>query len=88
MLRVEKLESIKGADEVKLYKDILDVNVYDAADKILKSGRDAVNSFAEGEELDSMVDAIGILSKVAGVNIKEARRRIADKLIEDNKYSF
>jgi alkylation response protein AidB-like acyl-CoA dehydrogenase len=88
LLRVEKMESIKGADAVIIYKDILDVNIYDAAGKILKSGLDAINSFAEGKELDSLANGLDILSKVNGVNIKEARRRIADNLIDENKYSF
>jgi alkylation response protein AidB-like acyl-CoA dehydrogenase len=88
LLRVEKLAGMKGADAIEIYKDILDVNIYDAAYKIKKSGSDAVNSFAEGEELSSLTRGIDIFTEVAGANVKEARRRIADKLIEDNKYSF
>lgn len=88
LLRVEKLAGMKGGDAIDIYKDILDVNIYDAASKIKKSGLDAVNSFAEGEELNSVTKGINILTEVAGVNVKEARRRIADKLIDDNKYSF
>ncbi len=88
LLRVEKLTGMKGQDDTKIYKDILDVNIYDAAGKIKKSGLDAVNSFAEGEELASLTRGINIFTEVAGVNVKEARRRIADKLIEDNKYLF
>ena len=88
LLRVEKLTGMKGADNTKIYKDILDVNIYDAANIIKKSGLDAVNSFAEGEDLNSLAKGINIFTEVAGVNVKEARRRIADKLIEDNKYSF
>lgn len=88
LLRTEKLESIKGSNDAAIYKDILDVNVYDAAGIIQKSGFDAANSFAEGEELNSLINAISILTKTNGTNVKEARRKIADKLIEDNKYSF
>lgn len=88
LLRVQKLEGIKGADTAKLYKDILDLCVYDVADNIRKAGLDAVNSFAEGAELDNLTNGVEIYSKVRGVNVKEARRRIADKLIEDNKYNF
>jgi alkylation response protein AidB-like acyl-CoA dehydrogenase len=88
LLRVEKLAEMKDDDAVKIYKDILDVNVYQAAHKIKKSGLDAFNSFAEGEELGFLTRGINILTEVEGVNVKEARRRIADKLIEDNKYSL
>jgi hypothetical protein len=31
---------------------------------------------------------VEILTRVRGVNVKDARRRIADKLIEDNLYKF
>ncbi len=87
-LRVQKLESVKSADAVALYKDILDVYVYDAADKIAKNARDAVFSFANAENRDKLVAAINTLTKVEGVNVKDARRRIADKLIADNSYKF
>ena len=36
-LRVQKMESMKGATAAGIYRDILDVFVYDAADKIRKS---------------------------------------------------
>jgi alkylation response protein AidB-like acyl-CoA dehydrogenase len=85
-LRVEKLEGMKGP--VPVYKDILDVNIYDTADKVRKSSTDAVCSFSSSESLPKLVNAIETLSKVDGINIKDARRRIADKLIEDNVYKF
>jgi alkylation response protein AidB-like acyl-CoA dehydrogenase len=85
-LRVEKLEVIKGSAPV--YRDMLDVNVYDTADKVRKSATDAVCSFASAESLPKLVNAIEILSKVNCINIKDARRRIAEKLIEDNSYKF
>jgi alkylation response protein AidB-like acyl-CoA dehydrogenase len=87
-LRVQKLESLKGAASTSLYKDILDVYVYDAADKIRKSAMDAIYSFTAPEEVPELVQAAETLIKVAGVNVKDARRRIADKLIEDNQYKF
>jgi alkylation response protein AidB-like acyl-CoA dehydrogenase len=85
-LRVEKLEAMKGS--VPVYRDMLDVNVYDTADKVRKSATDAVCSFASAESLPKLINAIEILSKVNSINIKDARRRIADKLIEDNSYKF
>lgn len=88
LLRVEKLESLRGEEAVKIYKDILDVFVYDAADLVRKAGTDAVNSFAEDKEKELMMKGISVYSDVEGINVKDARRRIADKLIEENKYTF
>ncbi|MFC2138491.1 acyl-CoA dehydrogenase family protein [Bacteroidota bacterium] len=87
-LRVEKLEGIKGAEGVALYKDMLDVNVNDAAAIIIKNASDAINSFAEGDDATKLIHAMKTLTNVDGVNVKEARRRIADKLIEDNEYKY
>ena len=85
-LRVDKIESLKGNSPI--YRDIVDVNVYDAASKIRKSAYDAVNSFSSPADGTSLIKAVDELTKVAGVNVKESRRRIADKLIENNAYRF
>jgi alkylation response protein AidB-like acyl-CoA dehydrogenase len=85
-LRVEKMETLKG--NVSLYKDMLDVNVFDTAEKVRKSAYDAVYSFAATEDASKLIGAVDMLTKVSGVNVKDARRRIADRLIEDNTYKF
>ena len=85
-LRVSKIGMMKGS--AAIYEDILDVNVYDAADRIRKSANDAVNSFATPGEAAGLLPVVDALTRVAPVNVKEARRRIADKLIEDNTYKF
>ena len=86
-LRVQKLESLKGEQAVALKKDILDVMVFDTAAKVRKSALDAIYSFA-GDDSEKLAKAAEKLTTVAGVNTKDARRRIADKLIEDNIYKF
>ncbi len=88
LLRLEKLEGMKGTEAVALYKDMVDIFVYDAASSIRKSAFDAINSFAEGEQRDLLTTHIEDLTKVAPVNVKDARRRIAEKLIEENVYCF
>ncbi|MFH1296059.1 MAG: acyl-CoA dehydrogenase family protein [Bacteroidota bacterium] len=87
-LRVKKMESLKGEAAIAVYRQILDVLVYDSGSRIEKNGLDAINSFAAGEEAQGLITAIKILSTVKGVNVKVARRVIADKLIEDNGYKF
>jgi hypothetical protein len=86
LLRVEKRESLKG--QAPVYRDILDVNIFDAAELVRKSAYDAVYSFAAPDNTKDLINAIDKLTGVAGVNVKEARRRIAGKLIEDNEYKF
>lgn len=84
-LRVKKIENLKG--DAGIYRDILDVYVYDAAQKIRKSAMDAANSMDDEVDND-LLDIITGLSETAGVNVKAARRRIADRLIEENSYKF
>ena len=52
------------------------------------NGKTAVNSFAEGDEQRMILLGIKRFTKVAPVNTKEARRRIAAKLIEAGKYPY
>jgi alkylation response protein AidB-like acyl-CoA dehydrogenase len=86
--RVKKIETLKGSAAAAIYRDILDVYVYDAAEKVKKDATDAVYSFASADEAPVLVKAMNTLTAVAGVNVKAARRRIADKLIEDTVYTF
>ena len=88
MLRVKKLESIKDNNAFVIYKDILDVYLNDAANKILRLSLDAIGSHVEGEKADQLSEMIKTLLKHPLLNVKAARRRIAGKLIEDNKYKF
>jgi alkylation response protein AidB-like acyl-CoA dehydrogenase len=87
-LRVEKLENMKGADGVSLHKDMLDVFMNDANGKIRMWALDAVYSTMQGEQAEKMASTVKSLTCINGINVKEARRRIADKLIEDNCYKF
>ncbi|MGA3013200.1 MAG: acyl-CoA dehydrogenase family protein [Bacteroidales bacterium] len=85
-LRVQKLESMNK--EMSVFKAILDVNIYDTAHKIRKAAFDAVHSFAEPELACKLKKVMDILTATECVNIKDARRIIADKLISDNTYKF
>jgi alkylation response protein AidB-like acyl-CoA dehydrogenase len=87
VLRVEKLQKIKG-EAISIYKDIADAFVYEAAARIYKYGMDAISAFAEGSEFEKLQNALKYFTTLEPVNVKEARRRISNKLIEDNKYNF
>lgn len=88
ILRVQKKEEVLNED-VSLFKDMIDVFVYDSAEYVQKEAKDAVNSFVEEEEQrKKFINGIEHFTCVKHVNVKEARRRIADKLIEENKYCY
>jgi alkylation response protein AidB-like acyl-CoA dehydrogenase len=87
-LRVKKLAAMKTPDEMLIYRDILDVLSMDSAAIIHKSGRDAIVSFAPADQQLDMLDLLAKRCFVSPVNVKDARRRIAEKLIEDNQYTF
>jgi alkylation response protein AidB-like acyl-CoA dehydrogenase len=88
LLRAIKLVERKGEAACQFELDIMRTYLYDAADRINKYGKDAINAFAEGDEQRMMLLGIKRFTKVDVFNAKEARRRIAAKLISDNKYSL
>jgi hypothetical protein len=86
-LRVMKL-SENSSVNIDIYKDILNCYLYDAADRIHKNGKDAINAFAEGDEQRMILMGLKRFTKAQSFNSKDARRRIADHLISDRKYSL
>jgi len=86
LLRAVKLSAMEPENE--FVWDITRAYLYDAADKINKSGKDAINSFAEGDELRMMLLGIRRFTKTQPFNVKEAKRRIADKIITDGEYKL
>ena len=88
LLRVEKLMKSQGEDKISEQLDILNVYLYDAADKLNKFGKDALNSFAEGDELKMMLMGLKRFTKQKPFNVKDARRRIATHLIAEGKYCY
>lgn len=88
LLRAAKMVQAQGEQAAALQTDIAKTYLYDTADRVNKSGRDAINAFAEGDEQRMMLLGVKRFTKAASFNTKEARRRIADKMITDNKYSL
>ena len=87
LLRVIKL-SHNNAPQTAISQDMMQTFIYDAADRINKAGKDALNSFAEGDELRMMHIGLKRFTKVEPFNTKESRRRIAAKMIESGVYCF
>ena len=83
LLRLIKMVEQRGEAVCQYETDIVRTYIYDAADSIGKHGKDAINSFAEGDEQRMMLLGIKRFTKVAPFNTKEAKRRIAAKLIDE-----
>lgn len=88
LLRTMKLTAQQGEESTAVPLDITRTYIYDVADRIHKAGRDALNSFAEGDEQRMMMIGLKRFTKVANFNSVAARRRIAARLIADNAYTL
>ncbi|MNU28474.1 putative acyl-CoA dehydrogenase [compost metagenome] len=88
LLRVEKVALEHNDEQAELKADIARVYLFDAAERIYSAGRNALNSFAEGDERRMMMMGLKRFTKVDDFNTVAARRKVADKLIEANKYCF
>ena len=88
LLRVEKLAGQRGENNVNEQKDMMQVYIRDAADRIFKAGKEALNSFAEGDERKMMLVGLKRFTKTEEINTTAARRRVAAKLIGENRYCF
>ena len=88
LLRVIKMTEKQGEASSSIQTDMVRCYLNDAVDKVNKAGKDAINSFSTGDEQRMLLLGLKRFSKSAPFNSKDARRRIADKLIADKKYSF
>jgi hypothetical protein len=87
-LRVEKLVSMQGEDTCTLQLDMMRTWLADSAERIHKSGRDAIYAYAEGDEQKMMLTGLKRFTKTDPFNTKNGRRHIAAKMLAENKYCF
>lgn len=86
LLRLLKLADQRGEAGVAYEADIVHTYLYDAAAQIEKAAKDAINGFAEGDELRMLLLGVKRFIKPTPFNSKEAKRRISDKLSRENTY--
>jgi alkylation response protein AidB-like acyl-CoA dehydrogenase len=77
-----------GSQRSSLYTDMARIYLYDAADRINKAGKDAINAFSSGDEQRFMLLGLKRFTKGEPYNAKDARRRVAAALIAANKYPW
>ena len=88
LLRVEKLIGVRGPAACDLQTDLAMCYLHEAVEKLNNAGRYAITSFAEGDELRVMLMGLKRFTKIEPMNLKNARRRIAEAMIEENKFVF
>jgi alkylation response protein AidB-like acyl-CoA dehydrogenase len=88
ILRTLKLAEKNGQDKVKGQIAMTQLYVYNAIEEVARAGREAVGSFAEGDERQLLMMGLKRFTKPTNINVKEVRRAIADELIAANKYCF
>ncbi len=88
LLRVMKMADKQGEADSQNQIDMMRVYLNDANDRVNKAGKEAINAFASGDEQRMMLLGLKRFTKTEPFNSKDARRRIADKLIAENKYPW
>jgi alkylation response protein AidB-like acyl-CoA dehydrogenase len=88
LLRVEKLIGQQGEAAAVVQKDIALIYLHHAMEKGAIAGKQAIVSFAEGDELRLMLMGLKRFTKIDPFNLKDARRRVANYAIEKGEYPF
>jgi alkylation response protein AidB-like acyl-CoA dehydrogenase len=86
LLRVEKL-SRQGVN-TELHEEMLKVHCYDSAENISAAGKEALLAFGTGDELRMMLMGLRRFTKTEPFNVKDARRKVAAKVIAENRYGL
>lgn len=88
MLRTEKLLSMRGEEACEGQLNMMRIYFVEAVDAVQKAGKEALWAFAEGDELRMMMVGLRRFTKMEPFNVKEARQKVAQQMITDNKYCF
>jgi len=88
ILRAEKMISLRGEKACELQKEMAIIYLHEAIEKAASAGRSAITSFAEGDEQRLMLMGLKRFTKVDPYNLKNARREVADYVIEKGEYPF
>lgn len=79
MLRVEKLVKQRGEEACKGQLDMMRIYLYETIDRVYLAAKEALYSFAEGDEQKMMLVGLRRFTKAEPFNIKNARQRVADR---------
>ena len=88
ILRAQKLAASKGEEAAARYLDMTRVFCNDAVERIEANAKNMLAAMSEGDELRTLLAALRRFTKWTPVNTIAARQRIADEMIQANKYVY
>ncbi|MBA3441702.1 MAG: acyl-CoA dehydrogenase family protein [Pyrinomonadaceae bacterium] len=88
ILRTRKIAQAQGEDAAARYTDMTRVFCNDAIQRIEAHAKDALAAMVEGDELRTLLAALRRFTKHTPMNTVVARGRIADVLINANRYAY
>jgi alkylation response protein AidB-like acyl-CoA dehydrogenase len=88
LLRVEKMIGLRGEANCQIEKQMATIYLHQAIEKAGAAGKEAIYAFADGDELRLMLLGLKRFTKIDPYNLKEARRKVANHIIEKGEYPF
>jgi alkylation response protein AidB-like acyl-CoA dehydrogenase len=88
ILRAQKLAASKGEESAARYLDMTRVFCNDAVERVEANAKNMLAAMSEGDELRTLLAALRRFTKWTPVNTIAARQRIADQMIQANKYVY
>ncbi len=89
LLRTEKNSKRFGEENQETQIAMTRLYLYQAVETIIQKGKEAIVSFAEGDELRMMLMGLKRFTKYTNYpNVSELRIKIADRVAADNSYTF
>lgn len=88
ILRTQKLAASEGEQAAARYIDITRVFCNDAVERIEARAKNTLAAMSEGDELRTLLAALRRFTKLTPMNTVAARQRIADVVIQANRYVY
>jgi len=88
ILRTQKIAAAQGEKAASRYADITRAFCNDSVERIETQAKNTLAAMAEGDELRTLLAALRRFTKMTPVNTVAARQRIANAMIEANRYTY
>ena len=86
--RVKKMAQARGEDAVSIYVDVAKTYVNDALNRVRLSAEQILPIIESGDTLRTYMTMLRRFTKYTPINTAMARRRIADHMVEAEKYNL